>query len=117
MLWVRQTKVVRHLEETARGLLEIPVRISFEYAVHQDRFVARSMSRTILYNRRVAMRHVRRDIDDAIEDTVDSALVEHLKFAGHMADPQPLYPRPVEPPETQDEGPGEAPRILLTPRG
>lgn len=114
MLWVRQTKVVRHLEETPRGLLEIPVRISFEYAVEEDRFVARSMTRSVLYNRRVALRHVRRDIETAVAETVDSALVEHLRFAGHLPEPVPLYPEPAA---EEDEAVDEVPQILLTPRG
>ncbi len=118
MLWVLDKKVFRHVAETRRGLLEIPVRVSFEYAVENDAFVARTMSRDILYNRPFIERHLRREahrIDLAIIDTVDQALVEHLRFAGHLDAPLPLYPAPEV--EAEPQPPAEAPAILLSSRG
>ena len=51
MLWVVDKKVIKHLIEAGTALVEVPIRIRFEYELAEERFVSGSMKRTFLYNR------------------------------------------------------------------
>jgi hypothetical protein len=113
MLAVVDKKVVKHLANTGGALLEIPVRVSFQYNIDNGEFINSSMERKILYNQAAALRRLPRmdaqTLDEDIENTVDQMLIEHLRYAGHATDSITLYPR-LDPPEEEDK---PAPRIIL----
>lgn len=122
MVMVVDKKVVKHVVETGDGLLEIPVRIAFEYEIESARFVDGSMSREYLFNRQAVLKHFPRieteRLDREIEDVVDRSLEEHLRYARHVEGAVRLYT--VE--ETggdadatidDDQTPEETPQIIM----
>lgn len=95
MLWVVDKKVIKHVVEAGAALVEVPVRIRFEFGLAEERFVSGSMKRSFVYNRRALVRRFPQ-LDDAtldaeMEDIVDRALCEHLKFAGYAQGDVELY--------------------------
>jgi len=116
MIVVVDKKVVKHLVETGDGLLEIPVRISYEYSLEDQVFVDGSMKRDYLYNRQAIRKHFPR-IDDSqldrdIEATVDQSLEEGLRYAGQTSGAVDLYSTE----EDEESPPGEnkdPPKIIL----
>lgn len=116
MIAVVDKKVVKHLVNTDRGLLELPVRVSFQYDLEQGRFVTGSMDRRILYNQDAALRRLP-DTDAAtlasdIDQVVDQMLVEHLCYSGHASTDVELYEK-ASSPETGSEEDRKTPRIIL----
>ena len=87
MLWVVDKKIVKHTVATGEMLVEVPVRVRFEYGLRDERFVAGSMSRRFLYNRGALLRRLPRldaaALEAEVERAVDRAIVEHLKFNGY----------------------------------
>lgn len=112
MILVVDKKVVKHLVETSGGMLEIPVRVKFEYCVEEQQFVDGSMKRDVLYNRQAVKRHFPRidlvQLDHDITATVDRSLEESLRYEGHASGKVALYPA-ADPPEEDRE----PPQILL----
>lgn len=112
-------KVVKHLIDTTRGLLSIPVRIHFEYALESQRFVQGSMERRYLFNRDAVLKQLPEldpeRLDREIEETVDRSLVEHVKFNHRAEGSVRLFPEPKsETADTGDDSDDEArPRIIL----
>ena len=115
MLWVVDKKVIKHVIEAGPTLVEVPVRIRFEYGLAEERFVAGSMQRTFVYNRQALVRRFPRldadDVDAEMEEVVDRALREHLKFAGYAQGDVELYSgdADLEAPKASEE----APKIIL----
>lgn len=111
MIVVVDKKVVKHLVETGDGLLEIPVRVTCEYSLHNRRFVDGSMKRDYLYNRKAVRKHFPRIDDDQLDrdiaGTVDASLEEGLRYSGQVSGRVELFPVP------EDETPAEPPRIIL----
>ena len=95
MLWVVDKKVIKHVIEAGSALVEVPIRIRFEYELAEEHFVSGSMKRTFLYNRPALVRRFPRldsdELDAEMEDVVDRALCEHLKFAGYAQGDVDLY--------------------------
>lgn len=112
MVLVVDKKVVKHLVETGDGLLEIPVRVKFEYCIEDQRFVDGSMKRDFLYNRKVVRKHFPNvdslQLEHEISATVDRALEESLRYEGHASGTVELYPAPEPPTEER-----EPPKIIL----
>lgn len=122
MLWVVDKKVIRHTIDAGTALVEVPIRIRFEYCLRDERFVEGTVKRDFLYNRPELLRRFTRleprVLDADIEDAVDRTIVEHLKFAGYATGDVKLFPtatdesREVEDREGRDEEDG-APAIIL----
>ncbi|MBD3649048.1 MAG: hypothetical protein HUJ31_16710 [Pseudomonadales bacterium] len=114
MVMVVDKKVVKHVVQTGDGLLEIPVRIKFEYEVQSARFVDGSMSREYLFNRQAVIKHFPRldpdALDREIENVVDRCLEEHLRYARQVEGDIRLYEDPRGA-DTEDEAP--TPRIIM----
>ncbi len=95
MLWVVDKKVIKHVIEAGSALVEVPVRIRFEFSLAEERFVSGSMKRTFVYNRQALMRRFPRldseRLDAEMREVVDRALCEHLKFAGYAQGDIDLY--------------------------
>ncbi len=89
MLWVVDKKVIRHTIDAGTALVEVPIRIRFEYCLRDERFVEGTLKRDVLYNRPELLRRFPRlqesALDAEIEGVVDRTIVEHLMFAGYAA--------------------------------
>lgn len=98
MIIVSDKKIVKHTLSTGDALVEIPLRITFEYALEDQRFMPGTMQRKVLYNLQPVLRRfstVSKDTLEAdIESTVDQALIEHLCYAGQAARDVSLYAAP-----------------------
>ena len=123
MIWVVDKKVIKHVIEAGSALIEVPVRIRFEFSLAEERFVAGSMKRTFVYNRPAIVRRFPRldpdRLDAEMEDVVDRTLCEHLKFAGYAQGDIDLY-RGDEVDEvgaeTVPSGEAEVPKIIMPDR-
>ncbi len=115
MVMVVDKKVVKHVVQTGDGLLEIPVRISFEYEIESARFVDGTMSREYLFNRAAVLKHFPRidagELDEEIEHIVDRSLEEHLRYSRQVEGAVRLYP--VEENADDESGDTEPPRIIM----
>ena len=96
MLIVVDKKTVKHLVEYNSALLEIPVRVSFQYSLSNGTFVEGSMEKNVLYNQKAALRRLphksEQQLDHEISLLVDQALEEHLRYAGQATGHVELYP-------------------------
>ena len=84
MIWVVDKQIVRHLIERDGRMAEVPVRVSFEYAVDAGTLVDDSLTMKTLYNRPAVCKcfpGIEDDgLDDDVQQTVDQAIREHLAF-------------------------------------
>lgn len=114
MIVVVDKKVVKHLVETGGGLLEIPIRVKYEYSLQDRRFVDGSMKRELLYNRKAVRKHFPQidsaELDRDINATVDQSLEECLRYQGHASGDVDLYPGVDSPAEPEDVPP---PKLIL----
>ncbi len=98
MIRVVEKKVIKHLVNTDHGLLEIPIRVHFEYSLESQLFVSGSMERRYLFNRQAALDRLPgvdvEQFDGEIEDAVDKNLIEHLKFTRQAVGEVCLFERP-----------------------
>ncbi|MFW6093797.1 MAG: hypothetical protein ACODAC_07470 [Pseudomonadota bacterium] len=86
MIWVVDKKIVPHLIEQDGQLAEVPIRVSFEYAVENGTVLDGTLSLKQLYNRDAVCRHFP-ELDDAkldqdVQATVERAIDEHLALSG-----------------------------------
>lgn len=116
MLWVVDKKVIRHTIDAGTALVEVPIRIRFEYCLRDERFVEGTVKRDFLYNRPELLRRFARlepaVLDADIEDAVDRTIVEHLKFAGYATGDVKLFPAQAEDTRGPDQE-DAAPAIIL----
>ena len=89
MIWVVDKKVVPHLLSRGRLLAEVPLRISFEYAVDEGTVVDGSLSIKVLYNCRSVRRRFPGIEQEALNlevgRTANDAVCEHLALSGISA--------------------------------
>lgn len=111
MVMVVDKKVVKHVVQIGDGLLEIPVRIKFEYEIQAARFVDGTMTREYLFNRQAVVKHFPRinpeELDQAIEEVVDRSLEEHLRYSGQVEGRIRLYE------EDSSDEPKAPPKIIM----
>lgn len=86
MIWVVDRKVVRHLITRDGKLAEVPIRVTFEYAIEDGTVLNGSLSLKRLYNKDAVCRHFPGIDDEQLEDevqaTVERAVDEHLALSG-----------------------------------
>lgn len=86
MIWVVDKRIVRHLVEDGHRLAEVPVRVSFEYAVEEGAVVDGSLSLKTLYNKASVCRSFPglddEELEAEVQNTVERAIDEHLAMAG-----------------------------------
>ena len=115
MLWVVDKKVVKHALNVGVALVEVPIRIRFEFGLDNQRFAAGSMQRDFIYNRAELLRRFPRlrasEVDAEIEGVVDRALVEHLKFSGYAHGEVELTPSEAD--DMDDQEADSPPAIVL----
>ena len=116
MLWVVDKKVIRHTIDAGTALVEVPIRIRFEYCLRDERFVEGTLKRDFLYNRPELLRRFprlqERALDAEIEGTVDRTIVEHLMFAGYAEGHVRLFPSETDD-EAGDAADTPAPEIIM----
>ncbi len=116
MLWVVDKKVIRHTIDAGTALVDVPIRIRFEYCLRDERFVEGTLKRDFLYNRPELLRRFprlqERALDAEIEGTVDRTIVEHLMFAGFAEGHVRLFPSEVDD-EAGDAADAPAPEIIM----
>ena len=116
MLWVVDKKVIKHVIEAGSALVEVPVRIRFEFSLAEERFVSGSMKRTFVYNRQALIRQFPQldsdRLDAEMREVVDRALCEHLKFAGYAQGDIELYADESEVEEVPAAD-AEPPKIIM----
>lgn len=115
MLWVVDKKVIRHTIDVGAALVEVPIRIRFEYCLRSERFVEGTVKREFLYNRPELLRRFPRlqaDVVDAdIERAVNRTILEHLKFSGYAEGDVALFASDVE--QRKEDDPKEAPTPVI----
>lgn len=88
MIWVIDKKVVPHLVEAHGRLAEVPLRVSFEYALEGRTVVNGSLSLKVLWNRAAVCRHFPQldgaSLDHAVNATAERAVDEHLAMSGFL---------------------------------
>lgn len=86
MIWIVDKKIVPHLIERNGRLAELPVRVSFEYAVEDGDVVGGSVSMNTLYNKSSVTRHFPGidgdQLEQAVQATAERAVDEHLALCG-----------------------------------
>lgn len=86
VIWIVDKKVIRYLVQEDGLLAEVPIRVSFEYAVEEGSVVDGSVSLSTLYNKHSVCKHFP-DIDDEqldedVQSTAERAVDEHLALCG-----------------------------------
>ncbi len=86
LLWVVDKKIVRHLIECDGRMADVPVRVSFEYAVEEGSLVEDSLTFETLYDKATVCRCFsgidEQELDEEVEVTVKRAIDEHLALCG-----------------------------------
>ena len=86
MIWVVDKKIVRHLIEHGGQLVELPIRVSFEYAVEEGTIVDGSLSLKTLYNKASVQKHLPtidgEILEGEVQATVARSIDEHLAMSG-----------------------------------
>lgn len=86
MIWVIDKKIVRHLIEHGGQLLEVPIRVSFEYAVESGTVVDGSLSLQTLYNKASVKKCLPglddETLDSDVQASVERSIDEHLAMSG-----------------------------------
>lgn len=86
MIWVVDKKVVNHLVQHGECLAEVPIRVTFEYAIESGAVVDGSLSTNVLYNRQFVCKRFPDLAEEALEadvqQTAQAAVNEHLVLSG-----------------------------------
>ena len=86
MVWLVEKKVIYHTIDMGFELVEIPVRVKFEFEVKEGFFVPDTLSKEILYNEKILEKRYpnlnRYSLKKSIEDTVENKIMEYLKMNG-----------------------------------
>ena len=92
MIWVVDKKVVPHILTQEGVLAELPLRVSFEYALESGSVVDGTLSIKVLYNGRSVSRRfpaIEADaLDVDVQKTANDAVCEHLAMSG-FGEPPP----------------------------
>lgn len=114
MIWVVDKKVIKHTIDAGTTLVEVPIRISFEYGLQDDHFVNGTVTREFIYNGDELSRRFpgldREAVKAEIEGVVDQTIVEHLKFAGYAAGDVELFASSTD---ESEQRPDETRKIVL----
>ena len=85
MVWVVDKKTVRHLLERDGKLLEIPVRVKFEYQYKDGKLVPGSIKTEKLYNQKgVVLRFPNIDVEDLeskIQESVERDIRDYIALS------------------------------------
>lgn len=86
LLWVVDKQIVRHLIECDGRMADVPVRVSYEYAVEEGALVEGSLTLKTLYNKASVCRRFsgidEQTLDADVQVTATRAIDEHLALGG-----------------------------------
>ena len=86
LLWVVDKKIVRHLIERDGRMADVPIRVSYEYAVDEGSLVQGSLTLRTLYDKATVCRCFssidEQKLEEEVQVTVKRAIDEHLALAG-----------------------------------
>ena len=90
MLWAVDKKIVRHVLERDGQLVEIPVRVTFEYALEDGSLVEDTLSLKVLFNDGAVLKRfpgldhaeLHRDVHSSVEQEIH----EYLALSGYAPD-------------------------------
>ena len=87
MLWAVDKKIVRHVLEHDGQLVEIPIRVTFEYAIEDGALVDDTLTLKTLFNEAAVLKRFptldKQDLDEQISVNVRREIHEHLALAGY----------------------------------
>jgi hypothetical protein len=88
MVWVVEKKVIHHVLALGFDMVDIPVRVRFEFEVREGTFVPGSLSTHTLYNRDlIERRYPAMDLgslEDSIGKKVAKEIRKHLNSCGFL---------------------------------
>ena len=86
LLWVVDKQIVRHLIECDGRMADVPVRVSYEYAIEEGSLVEGSLTLKTLYDKATVCRCFssidEQALDEEVQVTVTRAIDEHLALGG-----------------------------------
>jgi hypothetical protein len=86
LLWVVDKKIVRHLIECDGRMADVPIRVSYEYAVDEGSLVEGSLTLKTLYDKATVCRCFssidEQKLEEEVQVTVKRTIDEHLALAG-----------------------------------
>jgi hypothetical protein len=89
MLWAVDKKIVRHVLERDGQLVEIPIRVTFEYAIEDGTLVDDTLSLKTLFNAAAVLKRFpnldETELHDEIDANVRREINEHLALAGYTS--------------------------------
>ena len=87
MLWAIDKKVVRYVLEHSGLLVEIPIRVTFEYAIEDGLLVDDTLTLNTLFNEQAVLKQFPDlDKDDLMKDisvSMHQEIHEHLALSGY----------------------------------
>ena len=86
LIWVVDKQIVRHLIERSGQMVELPIRVAFEYALEGNAVVEGSLTLKTLYNKPSVLKCFPGfdpdELESEVQHTVERAIDEHLAMAG-----------------------------------
>ena len=87
MLWAVDKKIIRHVLQRDGQLVEIPIRVTFEYAIHRGTLVNDTLKVETLFNEAAVLKQFPnldlQGLVDEIEANAQQEIQEHLALAGY----------------------------------
>ncbi len=89
MLWAVDKKIVRYILERDGQLVEIPIRVTFEYAIQDGTLVKDTLTLKSLFNQAAVLKRFpsldKQELDEMISVSVRQEIDEHLALAGYSS--------------------------------
>lgn len=89
MLWAVDKKIIRHVLECEGQMVEIPIRVTFEYAIEDGTLVDDSLTLKILFNEAAVLKQFpsldKDTLNSEINVKVRQEILEHLALTGYGA--------------------------------
>ena len=89
MVWAVDKKIVRYMLERDGQLVEIPIRVTFEYAIQDGSLVKDTLSLKSLFNQAAVLKRFpsldKQELDEMISVSVRQEIYEHLALAGYTS--------------------------------
>ena len=89
MLWAIDKKIVRHVLEREGQLVEVPIRVTFEYAIEDGALVDDTLTVKTLFNEAAVLKQFptldKQSLDEEISASVHQEIYEHLALAGYTS--------------------------------
>ena len=88
MVWLLEKKLVRHRVDLGFEIVEIPIRVKFEFEVKEVVFVPDTLSFQTLYNKKALQNRYPQlnltSLENTIETTVNNLILEYIRECGFL---------------------------------